>query len=79
MSITLIKDKARREALIEHRRFMLDRALELLIKGRATTEYVAMRGNKLKKEVTNGEVRISDRCEKVGFFAPTLALLWGQN
>lgn len=49
MSITLIKDKARREALIEHRRFMLDRALELLIEGKAEPEYVAMRGNKLKE------------------------------
>ena len=49
MPITLIKGKARKLAVLEHRRLMLDRALELLIEGRASAEYVASRGNKLKE------------------------------
>lgn len=32
---------------------MLDRALGLLIEGKASTEYVAMRGNKLKEIVSS--------------------------
>lgn len=54
MPITLIRGKDRREAVLEHRRLMLDRALELLIEGKASTEYMAMRGEKLKEIIGNG-------------------------
>jgi len=49
MPITLIRGKDRREAVIEHRRLMLDKALELLIEGKASAEYMALRGRKLKE------------------------------
>ena len=49
MAITLIRGKDRREAVLEHWRFMLDKALELLIEARVNPEYIAGRGDKLKE------------------------------
>lgn len=40
--------------MLEHRRFMLDRALELLIEGKTSAEYMVLRGRKLK-EITEGK------------------------
>jgi hypothetical protein len=48
MAVTLIRGKLRKVAVLD-RRFMLDKALELLIEARVNPEYIAGRGDKLKE------------------------------
>lgn len=55
MPVTLIKGKARKLAVLEHRRLMLDRALRLLAQGRVNPEYVRLRGDKLREVMGNGK------------------------
>jgi len=52
---TGVKGEARRRIVREHRRFMLDHALELLAQGKVSSDYVRLRGNKLKEIIGNGK------------------------
>ena len=51
---TGVKGGARRRIVGEHRRFMLDHALELLAQGKVNSDYVSLRGNKLKEIMEKG-------------------------
>ena len=51
MALKRIRRVAKKLRLIEHRRFMLDRAFELLTQGWVDPNYVTVRANKLKEVV----------------------------
>ncbi len=46
--------RGKRRIVREHRCFMLDHALELLAQGKVSSDYVRLRGNKLKEIMGKG-------------------------
>ena len=48
-AIPKVKGKARKPFLIEHRRHILDKSIEMILRGECSTSYVTERASKFKE------------------------------